>query len=80
MSIALVGKYTKYEDTYTSVVKALKHASLQCRRKLILMVNKLCDMKIWFIPQILNVNHVEFFILVFIFYNVLQNFVSFFVK
>ena len=46
VSIALVGKYTKYEDTYTSVVKALKHASLQCRRKLKLMVNKLYVTKI----------------------------------
>ena len=40
VSIGLVGKYTKYEDTYTSVVKALRHASLQCRRKLKLTVNR----------------------------------------
>lgn len=33
--IGLVGKYTELHDTYLSVVKALLHASLHCRRKLI---------------------------------------------
>ncbi|XP_003384096.1 PREDICTED: CTP synthase 2-like [Amphimedon queenslandica] len=34
VKIVLVGKYTKLEDAYTSVIKALKHAALFCRRKL----------------------------------------------
>ncbi len=34
--IVLVGKYTKLEDAYTSVIKALKHASLLCRHRLVL--------------------------------------------
>ena len=32
--IALVGKYTKLEDSYISVIKALKHAALSCRLRL----------------------------------------------
>jgi len=32
--IAIVGKYTKLEDAYMSVIKALRHASLACLRKL----------------------------------------------
>lgn len=32
----LVGKYTKLEDAYTSVIKALKHAALLCRHRLVL--------------------------------------------
>lgn len=32
--IALVGKYTKLEDSYASVIKALNHASLAVRHKL----------------------------------------------
>ena len=31
-----MGKYTKLEDAYTSVIKALKHASLLCRHRLAL--------------------------------------------
>lgn len=38
--IALVGKYTKFEDSYASVIKALKHASLAANRKLILKVQR----------------------------------------
>ncbi|XP_031575221.1 CTP synthase 1-like [Actinia tenebrosa] len=34
VKIAIVGKYTKLEDAYLSVLKALKHASLHCNRKL----------------------------------------------
>ena len=34
MKIALVGKYTKLEDSYISVIKALKHAALSCRLRL----------------------------------------------
>jgi CTP synthase (UTP-ammonia lyase) len=32
--IALVGKYTALEDAYASVLKALNHAALFCKRKL----------------------------------------------
>ncbi|CAG7716782.1 unnamed protein product, partial [Allacma fusca] len=35
-TIALVGKYTKFEDSYASVTKALRHAALETNRKLIL--------------------------------------------
>ena len=38
VKIALVGKYTKFEDAYFSVVKALKHASLHCNRGLNVVV------------------------------------------
>ncbi|CAN6341052.1 unnamed protein product [Urochloa humidicola] len=34
VTIAIVGKYTDLSDAYLSVVKALLHASLACRRKL----------------------------------------------
>jgi CTP synthase len=34
VSICLVGKYTSLQDSYTSVVKSLEHAALQCGRKL----------------------------------------------
>ncbi len=34
MSIALVGKYTKLEDAYASVIKALKHAALAVNHRL----------------------------------------------
>lgn len=36
VNIVLVGKYTKLEDAYTSVIKSLKHASLMCRHRLTL--------------------------------------------
>ena len=38
VKIALVGKYTNFEDSYASVVKALKHACLQCKKRLNLTV------------------------------------------
>lgn len=38
VKIALVGKYTKLEDAYISVLKALKHASLHCNRRLKVLV------------------------------------------
>ena len=38
VKIALVGKYTKLEDAYLSVIKALQHASLACRHRLSLIV------------------------------------------
>lgn len=34
MSICLVGKYTSLQDSYTSVIKSLEHAAMQCGRKL----------------------------------------------
>jgi CTP synthase (UTP-ammonia lyase) len=36
--IALVGKYTGLEDAYASVLKALNHAALFCKRKLTIRV------------------------------------------
>jgi len=36
LKIALVGKYTKMEDAYMSVIKALKHSTLSCMRKLVI--------------------------------------------
>ena len=38
VTIALVGKYTRLEDSYISVIKALKHAALSVNRKLHLNV------------------------------------------
>jgi CTP synthase len=34
VSIALIGKYTGLQDSYLSVIKALKHASIECRHLL----------------------------------------------
>ncbi|CAI4257129.1 BPK_HP2_G0001680.mRNA.1.CDS.1 [Saccharomyces cerevisiae] len=34
VKIALVGKYTNLKDSYLSVIKALEHSSMKCRRKL----------------------------------------------
>ncbi|CCE79976.1 Piso0_003069 [Millerozyma farinosa CBS 7064] len=34
VTIALVGKYTNLKDSYLSVIKALEHASMRCKRKL----------------------------------------------
>jgi len=36
VKIAIVGKYTKLEDAYMSVIKALKHAALACMKKLVI--------------------------------------------
>jgi len=36
VKIALVGKYTKLEDAYMSVTKALTHSALACMRKLVI--------------------------------------------
>ncbi|KAL5457407.1 hypothetical protein EMCRGX_G034659 [Ephydatia muelleri] len=35
--IVLVGKYTKSQDSYLSLIKSLKHAALACRHKLTLL-------------------------------------------
>jgi CTP synthase len=34
VEIALVGKYTEFHDSYTSVIKALEHCAMACRRAL----------------------------------------------
>lgn len=38
VNITLVGKYTRLEDSYASVIKSLEHAALACSRKLNLTV------------------------------------------
>jgi len=38
VTICLVGKYTRLEDSYASVIKALSHAALACRHRLDLKV------------------------------------------
>lgn len=42
VNIVLVGKYTTLQDSYTSVVKSLEHAALQCARKLNITVSWSC--------------------------------------
>lgn len=34
VTIALVGKYTEFHDSYMSVVKSLEHSAMRCRRRL----------------------------------------------
>ncbi|KAF2456585.1 CTP synthase [Lineolata rhizophorae] len=34
VDIALVGKYTEFHDSYLSVIKALEHSAMRCRRRL----------------------------------------------
>ena len=46
MSICLVGKYTALGDAYTSVVKALQHASIFCNRKLKLSLVESEDLEV----------------------------------
>ena len=41
VTIALVGKYTKLEDAYASVIKSLQHASMACNHRLNLKVSVL---------------------------------------
>jgi hypothetical protein len=38
VNIVLIGKYTDFKDSYTSVVKALEHSAFRVHRKLILQV------------------------------------------
>ena len=38
-SIALVGKYTKFSDSYASVIKALEHSALAINHKLEIKVS-----------------------------------------
>ncbi len=39
-SIALVGKYTKFSDSYASVIKALEHSALAISHKLEVKVSE----------------------------------------
>ncbi|XP_039168879.1 CTP synthase isoform X1 [Eucalyptus grandis] len=43
--IAMVGKYTEHSDSYLSVVKALLHASVRCRKKLVVDWVPACDLE-----------------------------------
>lgn len=43
--IALVGKYTQFQDSYASVIKSLQHAALGCNRKLILVCVEADDLE-----------------------------------
>ena len=45
VEIVLVGKYTKLKDSYISVIKALKHAAVLCRRKLQLTYVEASDLE-----------------------------------
>lgn len=38
VTICLVGKYTRLQDSYASVIKALSHAAMACNYKLDLKV------------------------------------------
>ena len=38
VEIALVGKYTSQQDTYTSIIKSLEHAGLESNRKVVIKV------------------------------------------
>ena len=39
VEIALVGKYTSQQDTYTSIIKSLEHAGFVSNRKVIIKVS-----------------------------------------
>lgn len=45
VSIALVGKYTRLEDSYASVSKSLQHASIQAGYKLNLKFIEACNLE-----------------------------------
>lgn len=45
VTIALVGKYTKLEDAYASVIKALGHAAMACNHKLNLKYIEATDLE-----------------------------------
>jgi CTP synthase len=36
VEIAMVGKYVEFQDSYLSVIKALEHAAMRCRRRLVI--------------------------------------------
>lgn len=45
VTIALVGKYTNLKDSYLSVIKALEHSLMRCRRKLKIEWVELTDLE-----------------------------------
>ncbi|XP_070568114.1 CTP synthase 1-like [Ptychodera flava] len=45
VTIALVGKYTKLEDSYISVIKALKHSAIACNHRLNLKYIEAADLE-----------------------------------
>ena len=45
VTIALVGKYTRLEDSYASVSKSLQHASIQAKYKLNLKFIEACNLE-----------------------------------
>ncbi len=45
VTIALVGKYTKLEDAYASVIKALQHAALAVHHRLNLTYIEAADLE-----------------------------------
>jgi len=45
VNIALVGKYTKLEDSYASVIKALQHAALAIHHRLNLSYIEAADLE-----------------------------------
>lgn len=49
VTIALVGKYTKLADSYTSVIKALEHSALAINRKLQVKVLRNFKLKVFFL-------------------------------
>jgi CTP synthase len=36
VEIAMVGKYVEFQDSYLSVIKALEHSAMRCRRRLVI--------------------------------------------
>ncbi|XP_068141871.1 CTP synthase isoform X3 [Drosophila tropicalis] len=46
VNIAIVGKYTKFTDSYASVVKALQHAALASNRRLNLVFIESCQLEV----------------------------------
>lgn len=36
VTVALVGKYVEFQDSYLSVIKSLEHSAMRCRRRLII--------------------------------------------
>ncbi|KAF9904717.1 CTP synthase ura7 [Linnemannia zychae] len=56
VTIVLVGKYTNLQDSYASVVKALEHASLNCRKKLVMKWVEASDLE----PEARSANPVKY--------------------
>ena len=56
VKIALVGKYTHLKDSYLSVIKALEHSSMQCRRILEIQWVEATDLE----PEMQELNKEKF--------------------